>query len=99
MLDQGNMHVDDVTNRNKGKLQPVWLASFGIDATGTRCSLTSTKNVSADHEVLCGIESFPRSNKAVSPPGLATIDRVLSRDVRVACQRMADENRVILFRR
>ena len=56
--------------------------------------LAATEHVRTNHKVSVCIQAFAGANEAIPPAGLAIVLLVQTCSVRVACQGMADKNRI-----
>ena len=81
-----------------GKESPYGRPRLGVDRGGPGAARTSADDVRTDDEVAVGVERLPGPHRVVPPAGLPVVGGVLSGDMRVAGQRMADQNGVAAIR-
>ena len=84
MLDESSVNLDDVSDRNEWKVQPVLLSRFRIDAAGTGRAFAAAQNVRTNHEILVGVQAFTGTDKIVPPSRFLLFARVPASDVGIA---------------
>ena len=87
------LNLDDIGHGDCGKISPVAMAAFRVDAVGPGGPATTAKDVRADHEVALGIDGLAGPDHGIPPAG--GIGGVVSRDVGIAAERVADEDGVV----
>ena len=92
------MNFDDVPNRHKRKVQRIRLPRGRIQTLRPRRPLTPAETIRTNYEIAIRVQSLARPNKLIPPAGLPILRRVPTGDMRIARQRVADEDRIVLVR-
>ena len=92
-INEALLHVDHVLHGHEREVAAVRLAGFRIDRDGPGRATAAAENVRANHEEALGIEGLTRADHTF-PPAEIVVGVVTCR-VRVSCDRMADEDRVV----
>jgi hypothetical protein len=73
MVQQGELRVHDIGDRQLGESGTVRLSSCGIDRGGAGGSVTSADIIHTDNEELIGIEGFSGPDKVVPPTDVTVL--------------------------
>jgi hypothetical protein len=84
--------ADHVVDGDHGEGHGVKLAGGGINGAGTGRALAAAEDVGADDEKAVGVEGESRAHHEIPPAGAAVFVR--AGDVRIAAERVEDENGV-----
>ena len=98
VVDEQSLGLDHVGDGDHGERQPVGLAGARVDRRRAGAAAAAADDVRADDEVLVGVERLAGADGFVPPAGLRVARGVLPGDVRVAGQRVENQDRVALVR-
>ena len=93
------MHANHVGHGDEREVAAVRSVRFRIDAARTARPLASPQHVGANHEVAVRVDPFARTDEPVPPSRFVVVVVVPAGNMRIARQRVADEDRVVLRRR
>ena len=92
------VHLDSVANGEAGESGTVGPTSCGVDGRGTGRSLAAAEHVRAHHAVAVRVDGLARTYDRIPPAACGILAGMASGHVRVAGERVADEDYVVVFR-
>ena len=97
LAQEGAVHLHRVADREAREGRAVGLAGGGVDGGGTGRALAAAEHVRADHAVAVRVDGLSGTDDGIPPAARGLLAWVASGNMRVAGERVADEDDVVVL--